>query len=73
MAIVIPETLPNTASRGEERLFETLRHSLPDSFYVYYEPNLKGSRPDFTIISREFGLLIVELKGWQKLSSINLS
>lgn len=71
MAIVVPETLPNTASRGEERLFETLRHSLPDSFYVYYEPNLKGSRPDFTIISREFGLLIVELKGWQPNQILN--
>ncbi|MDJ0726315.1 MAG: NERD domain-containing protein [Prochloraceae cyanobacterium] len=71
MAVVVPETLSDRASRGEQRLFEALRSALPDSFYVYYEPDLKSSRPDFTIISRNFGLLIIEVKGWQPSQILN--
>ncbi|NET46325.1 nuclease-related domain-containing protein [Okeania sp. SIO2B3] len=63
MALTIPDTIPS-ASRGEKRLFKILRDELPDDFFVYYEPNIKGSYPDFIILSPELGLLILEVKGW---------
>uniref|UniRef100_UPI0034378FA5 nuclease-related domain-containing protein n=1 Tax=Okeania sp. SIO2F4 TaxID=2607790 RepID=UPI0034378FA5 len=52
------------ASRGEKRLFKILRDELPDDFFIYYEPNIKGSYSDFIILSPELGLLILEVKGW---------
>lgn len=63
MALVIPDTLPS-ASKGEKRLFKLLRDELPDDFFIYYEPNIKGSYPDFIILSPDLGLLILEVKGW---------
>ncbi|MBD1918319.1 MULTISPECIES: 3'-5' exonuclease [Cyanophyceae] len=65
MALTIPETIPSTASQGEQRLFSILKTKLPKDFIVWYEPRLQGNLyPDFTILSPTFGLLIIEVKGW---------
>ncbi|MGB3193240.1 MAG: 3'-5' exonuclease [Limnoraphis sp.] len=64
MALMIPEAAPSTASQGEKRLFKVLRDELPDDFFIYYEPNVKGLYPDFIILSPDFGILILEVKGW---------
>lgn len=65
MALTIPETIPSTASQGEQRLFHVLKTKLPGDFIVWYEPRLQRNLyPDFTILSPSFGLLIIEVKGW---------
>jgi hypothetical protein len=64
MALMIPEAVPSDASQGEKRLFKVLRDELPDDFFIYYEPNVKGLFPDFIILSPDLGLLILEAKGW---------
>lgn len=64
MALVIPDSIPSKASKGEKMLFRLLRDELPDDFFVYYEPITSGFYPDFIILSPSFGLLILEVKGW---------
>jgi hypothetical protein len=64
MALMVPDSAPSKASRGEKRLFKILRDELPDDHYVYYEPNIKGLFPDFIILGPTLGLLILEVKGW---------
>lgn len=64
MAVIIPSSLPQKASKGEERLFQILAQKLPNDFYVWYEPRVGTRYPDFIILSPSFGLLIIELKGW---------
>lgn len=64
MAVVIPPSLPASASKGEERLFHIFAKKLPDDFLVWYEPRVKDHYPDFIILSPTFGLLIIEAKGW---------
>jgi superfamily I DNA and RNA helicase len=64
MAIMIPPSLPKKASEGEKRLYNILKNKLSDNFYVWYEPRIDGRYPDFIILSPDFGLLVIEVKGW---------
>ncbi|VXD11225.1 DNA helicase II [Planktothrix serta PCC 8927] len=65
MAIIIPSSIPAKASQGEKRLFDILAEKLPDNFYIRYEPAINNKRyPDFIILSPDFGLLVIEVKGW---------
>lgn len=64
MAITIPSSIPNKASAGEKKLFTVLAKKLPDTFRVWYEPFVNERRPDFIILGPEFGLLVIEVKGW---------
>ncbi|MFG6105408.1 3'-5' exonuclease [Leptothoe sp. EHU-05/26/07-4] len=64
MALIIPDTIPSKASQGEKLLFDILSTQLPDDFIVWYEPQVNDLYPDFIIIGPEFGLLILEVKGW---------
>lgn len=64
MAEVIPEKLPRNASKGEERVFSILK-KLPDDYIVYYEPLISQRRPDFIVIGPDFGVLVIEVKGWR--------
>ncbi|WP_373479728.1 3'-5' exonuclease [Geminocystis sp.] len=66
MAVIIPQSIPSKASQGEKRLFSVLINKLPDDFYVWYEPRLTENslHPDFIILAPNFGLLIIEVKGW---------
>ncbi|NES04930.1 MAG: AAA family ATPase [Okeania sp. SIO2F4] len=63
MAQIIPDRIPAKASAGEKRLYNILSR-LPDDFSVWYEPNIDGRYPDFIILSPDFGVLIIEVKGW---------
>lgn len=63
MAQIIPSKIPAKASAGENRLYNILS-KLPDDFSVWYEPNIDGRYPDFIILSPNFGILIIEVKGW---------
>ncbi|MEM6839897.1 MAG: NERD domain-containing protein [Cyanobacteria bacterium P01_C01_bin.120] len=64
MAQMVPETCPTKASQGEQLLFEILQQALPAHFIVWYEPQIQHLYPDFIILGPDFGLLILEVKGW---------
>ncbi|WP_228060858.1 MULTISPECIES: NERD domain-containing protein [unclassified Coleofasciculus] len=62
--MMIPDSIPTTASEGEKTLYGVLRDRLPDDFLVWHEPRVSDRYPDFIILGSTFGLLIVEVKGW---------
>lgn len=66
MAYMVPETIPRSATAGERILFESLRDHLPSDYIVYYEPEIRGRRPDFVIIGPDLGLVILEVKDYTK-------
>lgn len=66
MAYTIPETIRSSATAGERLVFRTLKDYLPDDYIVYYEPEIRGKRPDFIIIGPDLGLLILEVKDYTK-------
>lgn len=66
MAYMVPETPPRSATAGERVLFETLKDHLPSDYIVYYEPEIRGRRPDFVIIGPDLGLVILEVKDYTK-------
>jgi superfamily I DNA and RNA helicase len=66
MAYMVPEILPRSATSGERVLFETLKDHLPDDYIVYYEPEIRGRRPDFVIIGPDLGMIILEVKDYTK-------
>ncbi|MGR6542107.1 3'-5' exonuclease [Paenibacillus tundrae] len=66
MANTVPETIPKKATAGERLLFETLKKHLPEEYIVYYEPDIRGRRPDFVIIGPDLGLLVLEVKDYTK-------
>ena len=65
MAIMIPEACPSRATAGEKRVFALLRDKLPGNFTVWYEPAVRGRYPDFTVLADDFGLMVLEVKGWR--------
>lgn len=73
MAIIIPQSISSKASQGEIRLFNILKEKLPDSYYVWYEPRiiLNSRYPDFIILAPDFGLLVIEVKGWYEKNIIS--
>lgn len=64
MAQMIPDSIPSKASQGEKTLYHLLSDRLPDDFIVWYEPRVKNLYPDFVVLGPNFGLLILEVKGW---------
>jgi Nuclease-related domain len=65
VCITIPSTLPSKASRGEALLWHTLKDRLSDDFILYYEPEIDSLNPDFILVGKDFGVLILEVKGWK--------
>ena len=66
MAYMIPETIRSSATAGERLLFRTMKQVLPDDVIVYYEPEIHGRRPDFVLISPEFGMAVLEVKDYTR-------
>ncbi|AEH47524.1 3'-5' exonuclease [Parageobacillus thermoglucosidasius] len=64
MAYTIPETIRSSATAGERLLFRTLQTYLPDDYIVYYEPEIRGRRPDFVIIGPDLGIVVLEVKDY---------
>jgi len=64
MAIMIPDSCPSRATAGEKRVYALLRDALPDHFTAWYEPVVQGRYPDFSLLADDFGLLVLEVKGW---------
>jgi hypothetical protein len=51
-------------TEGEAYLLRCLQDNLDDSFEVFVQPFLNGDRPDFVIMRRGFGVIIIEVKDW---------
>lgn len=64
MAVLIPDSCPSKATAGEKRVYSLLRDALPDEFTAWYEPVVAGRHPDFSVLAADFGLLMLEVKGW---------
>ena len=64
MAILIPDSCPSKATVGEKHVYALLRDLLPDHFTAWYEPRVGGRYPEFTVLAADFGLLMLEVKGW---------
>lgn len=69
MAIFIPDL--NTINKlnvqptnGERYLLNFFGNVLDDSYEVYFNPYLNGDRPDFIILRKAHGVLVVEVKDW---------
>jgi len=68
MAFMIPETIAarsGAATRGERKVFETLRDNLPEDYLVYYNISVKGRYPDFIIVGPDLGVVALEVKDWR--------
>ncbi|MET3209197.1 UNVERIFIED_CONTAM: superfamily I DNA and RNA helicase [Paenibacillus sp. PvR008] len=66
MAYMVLEYISKNATAGERLLFETLKRYLPSDYIVYYEPEIRGRRPDFVIIGPDLGLVVLEVKDYTK-------
>jgi len=64
MAKIWPDSENFVRTSGERRVFRLFKN-LPDHFYVWYEPLIIKHRPDFVILSKENGLLVIEVKDWK--------
>ncbi len=51
-------------TEGEAYLLQSLQNYLDDSFEIFVQPFLNGDRPDFVIMRRGFGIVIIEVKDW---------
>lgn len=51
-------------TEGEAFLLNKLAQELDDSFDVYFNPYLDGDRPDFLILKKGCGAMIIEVKDW---------
>ncbi|SOC11391.1 UvrD-like helicase family protein [Ureibacillus xyleni] len=68
MAIIVPtleeiDKLKQKPTSGESTLL-TFLSNLNDEYTVYFQPFLNGSLPDFIILHRTKGILIIEVKDW---------
>lgn len=52
-------------TQGEAYLLEGLLQHLDDSFEIFVQPFLNGDRPDFVVVRRNFGVLVLEVKDWE--------
>ncbi|WP_379969617.1 UvrD-helicase domain-containing protein [Ectobacillus sp. sgz5001026] len=68
MAIVIPSLedinkLKQKPTNGEKTLLSFLQ-KLNNDYLVYFQPFLNGSLPDFVILHKTKGILVIEVKDW---------
>ncbi|ANU26313.1 nuclease-related domain-containing DEAD/DEAH box helicase [Planococcus versutus] len=68
MVILVPtieniRKLRQRPTQGEENLLALLQ-KLNDEYTVYFQPFLNGSMPDFIILHRIKGILLIEVKDW---------
>jgi hypothetical protein len=64
MATLVPEPCTSRATDGEKRVYALLRDGLPAHFFGWFEPVVQGRYPDFLVMASDFGLLVLEVKGW---------
>lgn len=51
-------------TEGERTLLNFLLKNLDDSYEIFYQPFLNGDNPDFAIMRKGSGVLLIEVKDW---------
>jgi hypothetical protein len=51
-------------TEGEWTLLNFLLDNLDDTYEIYFQPFLNGDNPDFAIMRKESGVLLIEVKDW---------
>ncbi len=69
MAEIIGSLRPN-ATWGEQRVYELLRQ-FPDEYLVWPERAVGDARPDFIVLHPRLGVLVLEVKDFKQLGTIN--
>lgn len=59
-------------NRGEEAFYSALEKYLDDSHVVYWNRELYGREFDFCLLIPEVGIAVIEVKGWQETSVIDV-
>lgn len=49
---------------GEQEMLDFLDRSLDDSYEVFFQPHLNGLLPDFVIVHKDHGILVIEVKDY---------
>jgi hypothetical protein len=68
MAIMIPPTIPDKATKGEKQIFSILEKNLSNNYVCWHEPEIHNKHqtryPDFVIAGPDIGILTIEVKDW---------
>jgi hypothetical protein len=51
-------------TEGEWALLNFLLENLDETYEIYFQPFLNGDNPDFAIMRKESGVLLIEVKDW---------
>jgi hypothetical protein len=51
-------------TEGEWKLLNFLLEKLDDTYEIYYQPFLNGDNPDFALMRKGSGVLLIEVKDW---------
>ena len=51
-------------TNGELYLCNYLNENLGEDYHVFFNPYLDGDRPDFIILKKNYGAIIIEVKDW---------
>ena len=51
---------------GEMTVWKSIKENLPNDIVCYYNREVKGREFDFCLLIKDIGLLIIEVKGWNK-------
>lgn len=49
---------------GEQKMLDFLERSLDNSYEVFFQPHLNGLLPDFVIVHKHHGILVIEVKDY---------
>ncbi|MEQ1095950.1 nuclease-related domain-containing DEAD/DEAH box helicase [Acinetobacter johnsonii] len=63
-SLEIIDQLTVKPTEGESFFLNRLAQELDDTFDVYFNPYLDGDRPDFLILKKGHGAIIIEVKDW---------
>ena len=58
--------LKTPLTEGELTLTRYLDNNLPESWGIYVQPFMNGDRPDIVILNENVGIMIIEVKDWNK-------
>ena len=53
-----------TDYEGEKKVWDCIKDNLPDEVICYYNREINGNEFDFCLLLEDFGLLVIEVKGW---------
>jgi hypothetical protein len=61
--IKIIKKIHDKPTSGELKVLDALS-SLPNDYEIYFQSYLNGDRPDFVVVRKRGGILLIEVKDW---------